>query len=211
MFLKPKKTTFNEPAAVYRRVTRVQSSLNDLIVYKAQGTYYQLWHWYTFDKDKQEFTLVADVTYNGPAQSTIVVSEGDVFMSGNYYFYWDKNGNNGRGAWVKTETLPNTYTTLKSAGFNNIAKYQTNQYIYVGSIDYVIKGEVAGTKTQPIKGAIMHLTSMNIQYYSDDIIIDEEDLVVVGGHLFMAESPDYTIKHMPRPYRINYVTLNSIL
>ena len=210
MFLKPKKTTFNEPAAVYRRVTRIQSSLDKLVVYKAQRANYATWLWYYFDKDKQEFTYVSQASYDGPAQSTIVVSDTDVFASNGYYFYWNKNGNNGDGAWVKTDTLP-TGKTLKGAGFDNIAKYQTNQYIYVGSIDYVIKGEVAGTRTQPIRGAIMHLTSMNIQYYSDDIIIEEEDLVVVGGRLFMAESPDYTIKHMPRPYRINYVTLNSIL
>lgn len=116
MYIKPKKTTFNAPAAVYKRVTRIQSSLDSLVVYKAQGTYYMLWHWYTFDKDKLEFTLVADVTYSGPAETTITVSEGDVFMSGGYYFYWDKTANTGRGAWVKTNTLPATYTTLKSAG-----------------------------------------------------------------------------------------------
>ena len=211
MYLKPKKTTFNTPAAVYKRVTRIQSSLDSLVVYKAQGTYYMLWHWYTFDKDKLEFTKVADVTYSGPAETTITVSDGDVFMAGGYYFYWDKTANTGKGEWVKTATLPETYTTLKSAGYDNIAKYQTNQFIYAGSIDYIVTGEVAGTKTQPIKGAIMPLTSMNIKYYTDDIIIDEEDLVVIDGQLFSAESPDYSIKHMPRPYKIHYVTLNSIL
>ena len=211
MLLKPKKTTFNEPAAIYKRVTRIQSSFDSLVVYKAQGTYYLLWHWFTFDKDKQEFTKVADVTYSGPAETEIVVSDGEVFMSGNSYFYWDKTANMGQGAWVKTTELPATYTTLRGAGFNNIAKYQTNQYVYAGSVDYIITGEVAGTKTQPIKGVIMPLTSMNIKYYNDEALIDEEDLVVVNGALYKAESPDYTIKHMPRPYKIHYVTLNSIL
>ena len=211
MILKPKKTTFNTPAAIYKRVTRIFRSLDSLVVYKAQGTYYQLWHWYSFDKDTLEFTWVADVTYNGPAQSTITVSDGDVFMSGGFYFYWDKTMNGGKGGWIKSAQLPQNYTTLLDAGYNNIARYQTNQYIYAGTIDYIITGEVSGTKTQPIKGVIMPLTSMNIKYHSDDVVIDEEDLVVIDGNLYSAESPDYSIKHMPRPYKTHYVTLNSIL
>ena len=205
MLLKPKKTTFNEPAAIYKRVTRIQSSLDSLVAYKAQDSLQQE-HLFAFDKDKQEFIPVAET-----AETEIVVSDGEVFMSGNNYFYWDKTANMGQGAWVKTTELPETYTTLRGAGFNNIAKYQTNQYVYSCSVDYIITGEVAGTKTQPIKGVIMPLTSMNIKYYSDEALIDEEDLVVVDGALYKAESPDYAIKHMPRPYKIHYVTLNSIL
>ena len=57
----------------------------------------------------------------------------------------------------------------------------------------------------------MPLQSMNIKYYDDGLTLDQEDLVVVNGALYTVENPDYSIKHMPRPYKIYYATLNSIM
>lgn len=214
MNIKPKKTTFNSPALVYRRVTRTFSALSYLNVYKCENHNGDLLY-FVFDKDEVDFVeielpeLEHELIVVGTS-STMVFTTKD--QNGKiYYFYWNSIANNNNGAWVKSETIPESYTTLRQAGFANIGKYQTNAYVYVGQVDYIITGEVAGTKTQHIKGLIMPLQSMNIKYYDDSCVIDEEDLVVVNGALYSAESPDYSIKHMPRPYKIYYVTLNSIL
>ena len=210
MNIKPKKTTFNPKALVYRRISKIESSLQESIVYKClqdNGVAYQ---YFIFDKDKNEFAEIYDIGHLNAKEYRVVTSQYQVFKSNNTYFHWNTTINP-KNTWVATDTLPQNYTTLADAGFSNIGKYQMNAYYFVGQIDYIITGEVAGTKTQPIKGIIMDLESMNIKYYNDDIVIGEEDLVVVGGKLFSAESPDYSIKHMPRPYTIRYVTLNSIL
>lgn len=220
--LKPKKTTFNAKALVYRRVNKIGYSLSSECLYQCQNATTTLN--FMFDKIKQEFVSVEQIqpTYNNEFNAdrykTIVVNQdgNKVFTSKDengkpYYFRWSYNADNGKGRWVKTETLPQTYTSLANAGYSNVGKYQMNKYVFVGSLDYVIKGEVAGTKTQAIKGLVMPLTTMNIQYFDDALQLDEEDLVVIDGTLFSVESPDYTIKHLPRPYKIYYATLNSIM
>lgn len=203
--LKPRKTTFNPKLAVYRRFTRIEKSLSLKILFKCpkQNSNFD---YFAFDYDNQHFVKVND---NVPSnvQLVTITSSSQIFQSGTNYFYWDTV----HYKWQKTTTLPVGYTSLANAGFSNIGRYQTNTYYFVGSIDYIITGEVAGTKTQPIKGNIMPLTSMNIKYYDDYLNLDEEDLVVVDGHLYSVESPDYSIKHSPRPYKIYYATLNSIL
>lgn len=213
MFIKPKKTTFNAPALVYRRFSRIERSRQNAIVYKCEKNVTGTYSWFVFDAELQTFTEILEEDVNAK-EIVMVTSNSVIYQSGENYFYWNNTINTTAtpiNTWVKTQTLPNTYTTLKDAGYSNIGRYQMNAYYFVGQVDYIITGEVAGTKTQPIKGNIMDLQSMNIKYYNDDIIIGEEDLVVVDGALFSAESPDYSIKHMPRPYTIRYVTLNSIL
>lgn len=211
MNLKPKQTTFNEPMAIYRRITGLETSRSILTAYNCQGNN-TLYRTFLFDYEHLEF-VESDLT-DLETQPKAIVNITDatiVFANKGYYFYWNKLADNGVGAWVKTQTLPQTYTTLKQLGFNDIGKYQVNKYVYVGEIDYIITGEVAGTVTQPIKGEIIPLKSMNIKYYDDSLQVTEEDLVVVNGQLYKVESPDFKIKHSPRPYFIYYATLNSIL
>ena len=205
--LKPKKTTFNAPALVYRRFTRLESSRQLSIVYKCADRFNQYTYW-VFDREKLYFSSINNVADLINPTFIVVNDNSQVFQFGEYYYYWDKL----TVYWVRTQTLPQNYTTLAGTGFSNIGtKYQINQYYCVGQINYIITGEVAGTKTQPIKGMIMPLTSLNIKYYDDDLILDQEDLVVLNGALYSVENPDYSIKHMPRPYKIYYATLNSIL
>lgn len=100
---------------------------------------------------------------------------------------------------------------LLSGTFNNIAKYQTNKYYYVGNFDFTIKGSIEGATAQYVKGNIIPLTSLNIKYFDDEINLRTDDLVVVDGHLYSVENPETTIKQQPKPFKIHFATLNSIL
>ena len=95
--------------------------------------------------------------------------------------------------------------------FNNMSKYQTNKYYYVGSFDFMIKGSIEGTTTQYIKGNITPLTAMNIKHYNDDIKLSVDDLVVVEGRLYSVENPETVYKQQPKRYNIYFATLNSVL
>ena len=208
--LKPKKTTLNPRALVYRRVTRIIESKITSMVYscaKIDGTY----AYYMYDKDTDAMVLVNVNTLDINPSIISIPNDLIVLTSGTNYFYWNKNYNFGVGRWETSSTMPINYSTLLDAGFTPIGKINTNAYYYVGAIDFVITGEVAGTKTQPIKGNIMPLTSMNIKYFDDFIDLEEDDMVVVNGALYSVESPDYSIKHQPRPYKVYYATLNSVL
>ena len=205
MNLKPKKTTFNTPALVYRRFSRIERSRENLIAYNCLG-YPNSHYYFVFDTEKG-FVSISSEVYSTATKVISVTSSTQIFQYQNKYYQW----NTIQKKWIESDTLPIGYTTLAQTGWSNMGKYQMNAYYFVGQVDFIITGEVAGTKTQPIKGIIMDLESMNIKYYNDDIVIGEEDLVVVDGKLYSAESPDFAIKHMPRPYIIRYVTLNSIL
>ena len=95
--------------------------------------------------------------------------------------------------------------------FGDIGKYQTNNYYYVGSFDYIVTGNIEQSNTQYLKGNIMPLTALNIKHYNDDIDIRQDDLVVVDHHLYSVESPSKTHLHFPKDYYVYYATLNSIL
>ena len=205
MILKPKKTSFNAPAVVYRRVTRLERTRTEQTVFSCVADNSDLYY-YIFDSELNDFVVIDPTEIVGEYTTRSVTSTNQYFQNGSDYFHWNTTTHE----WAKTQNLPATYT-LNPAGYSNIAKYQKNVYVYAGTFDYVITGEVAGTKVQPIKGNIMPLKSMNIKYYNDFINLDEEDLVVVNGALYAVESPDYVIKHMPRPYKIYYATLTSIL
>lgn len=100
---------------------------------------------------------------------------------------------------------------LLSGTFNNIAKYQTNKYYFVGSFDYMQKGGIESTTSQYIKGNIVPLQSLNIKHFNDDIKLSTDDLVVIDGHLYSVENPETDHKHQPKDYSIYFATLNSIL
>lgn len=100
---------------------------------------------------------------------------------------------------------------LLSGTFNNVAKYQTNKYYFVGSFDYMLKGSIESTTSQYVKGNIIPLQSFNIKHFDDDIKLTTDDLVVIEGHLYSVENPETDHKHQPKDYAVYFATLNSIL
>ena len=96
------------------------------------------------------------------------------------------------------------------ATFGNIGRYQANNYYLAGSFDYMIRGSIGSSDTQPIKGNIMHLRSLEIKYFDDNIHIDHDDLVVIDGRLYGVEELSYDIKRLPKPYTVYFATLNNI-
>lgn len=75
----------------------------------------------------------------------------------------------------------------------------------------MIKGSIEGTNAQFIPGNIIPLSSFNIKYFNDDIQLNQDDLVVIDKHLYSVENPETDIKYNPKPYKIHFATLNSIL
>lgn len=200
MKFKPKSTVHNPRALVYRRFIGLEKSINLATVY---FTLTDSKYW-TFDNETLEFSQI-DASLI-PTES-IVKNITDLITiltyQGNYFRYTGTQ-------WEKTNSL-NMDMTLLSATFNNIAKYQTNKYYYVGSFDYMIKGSVDGTTTQYIKGNIIPLTSLNIKYFDDSINLAVDDLVVIDKKLYAVENPEIVKKMQPKAFNIYFATLNSIL
>lgn len=201
MKLKPKSTVKNPVALQYKRFIGLEKSINLQTIYNtiSDGLFW------SFDN----LTLTFSKIESSLIPSTSKIVQIQAFSSilqyqNNYFRYNDDLG------WQKIENLEQDVTLL-SAGFNNIAKYQTNKYYFVGSFDYMIKGSISGTTTQFIKGNIVPLTSLNIKYFSDDIELTQDDLVVIDGRLYSVENPETTIKQQPKPFKIHFATLNSIL
>jgi hypothetical protein len=199
MFLKPKSTTKNNRALLYRRFIGLEKSASLETIYK------------TIDDDKNwifdaltlTFTQVQDIpTISKVTQIRTYTTI--LLYQGNYFRY---NG----VKWEIIQTPSESGITLLSATFNNVAKYQTNKYYYVGSFDFMIKGTIESTETQPIKGLITPMRAMNIRTFADEPRIDDEDLVVVDKHLYSVESPEISQKRMPKPFNVYFCTLNNIL
>ena len=211
MFIKPKKTNLNPQALVYRRLIHLEKSRNTLIVFKClnhNGAY----RYFVFDLTKEGFDEI-DINRLtiAPQKIIVVTTSTQVFQNADKYYTWVGIANEGNGTWNKSDTMPQNVTTLQQTGFSNTAEYQTNEYIFVGRFDYTIKGEVIGAQTQQLKGNIMPLTSMNIQYYNDYINLNVDDLVVAKNQLFSVENPNYDTKHSPKDFKIYNCTLNSVL
>lgn len=201
MRLKPRSTTLNPKALLYKRFIGLEKSVNLNIVYNtvSDGLFW------TFDNLTLEFTQVESSALPQGATIVQIQSSSSVLnYQGTYFRYNDLSG------WEKITDIASNVTLL-SASFNNVAKYQVNKYYFVGSFDYVIKGSIEGTTAQYIKGNIIPLTSLNIKHYNDDIRLSPDDLVVVDGHLYSVESPETVIKQQPKPFNIYFATLNSIL
>lgn len=196
MRLKYKNTHKNPKALLYKRFTRIQSSASlSFLYYTVSDDKYWL-----FDAQTEQFTQVMEI----PVGSNLISVENSTVLTykSKYFSY--------NGDWIGQDEIP-ADKTLLSAKFNNIGKYQTNKYYFSGSFDYTVSGSVDGTTTQYIKGNIIPLTSLNIKFYNDDITVNQDDLVVIDGHLYSVENPQMGIKHQPKPYNIYYATLNSIL
>lgn len=201
MKMKPRSTVHNNRALVYRRFIGLERSVSLQIVYK---TLYDNLFW-TFDNLNLEFSQIKNIDI--PITSTIiqVQTETTILQYQDKYFKYTTSG------WEQITQLADSGITLLNATFNNIAKYQTNRYYFVGSFDFMIKGSIEGTTSQYIKGNIIPLSSLNIKYFDDDITLSVDDLVVVNGRLYSVENPETTIKQQPKPYNVYFATLNSVL
>ena len=200
MKMKPKSTVHNKRALLYRRFIGLESSNNLSKVFLTQidGKYW------LFDAEELKFTEIAQNLV--PTTSSVVTITDNSYIlqyQSHYFNYYNYN-------WVEISNLPNSFTLL-SASFNNIAKYQMNKYYYVGSFDYMVTGSIEGSTTQYIKGNITPLQSMDIKHYNDSINLGVDDLVVIGDSLYAVENPQTTLKQQPKPFKVHFATLNSIL
>lgn len=198
MKLKPKSTVHNPLALVFRRFTVINESFTVENIYMtvADNKYW------VFDNQKLSFIEVDNAVISTSTKVTNVFNY-NVLQYQNLYFKY--NG----ASWESIEDISGL--TLLSALYNNVGKYQTNKYYFSGSFDYMIKGSIEGTTSQYIKGNILPLTSLNIKYFDDDISLSVDDLVVIEGKLYSVEDPETTIKQQPKPFKIYFATLNSIL
>ena len=198
MKLKPKSTVHNPLALVFRRFTVINESFTVENIYMtvADNKYW------VFDNQKLSFIEVDNTAISTSTKVTNVFNY-NVLQYQNLYFKY--NG----ASWESIEDISGL--TLLSALYNNVGKYQTNKYYFSGSFDYMIKGSIEGTTSQYIKGNILPLTSLNIKYFDDDISLSVDDLVVIDGKLYSVEDPETTIKQQPKPFKIYFATLNSIL
>ena len=198
MKLKPKSTVHNPLALVFRRFTVINESFTVENIYMtvADNKYW------VFDNQKLSFIEVDNAVISASTKVTNVFNY-NVLQYQKLYFKY--NG----ASWESIEDISGL--TLLSALYNNVGKYQTNKYYFSGSFDYMIKGSIEGTTSQYIKGNILPLTSLNIKYFDDDISLSVDDLVVIGGKLYSVEDPETTIKQQPKPFKIYFATLNSIL
>lgn len=199
MRLKPRTTVNNPRALLYKRFTSIEESESLSHVYKTISDNL----FWTFDNVKLQFNLVSASEIDSRTAITLVIDFDTILVYQGTYFQY-----NGLG-WQNVTNMGGIETL--NLQFNNIGKYQTNQYYYVGSFDYIIKGSIEGTTTQYMKGNILPLTSMNIKYFDDDVNLEVGDLVVVDGHLYSVENPETVLKQMPRPFKVHFATLNSIL
>lgn len=198
MKLKPKSTVHNPLALVFRRFTVINESFTVENIYMtvADNKYW------VFDNQKLSFIEVDNAIISASTKVTNVFNY-NVLQYQKLYFKY--NG----ASWESIEDISGL--TLLSALYNNVGKYQTNKYYFSGSFDYMIKGSIEGTTSQYIKGNILPLTSLNIKYFDDDISLSVDDLVVIEGKLYSVEDPETTIKQQPKPFKIYFATLNSIL
>lgn len=198
MKLKPKSTVHNPLALVFRRFTVINESFTVENIYMtvADNKYW------IFDNQKLSFIEVDNAVISASTKVTNVFNY-NVLQYQKLYFKY--NG----ASWESIEDISGL--TLLSALYNNVGKYQTNKYYFSGSFDYMIKGSIEGTTSQYIKGNILPLTSLNIKYFDDDISLSVDDLVVIDGKLYSVEDPETTIKQQPKPFKIYFATLNSIL
>ena len=198
MKLKPKSTVHNPLALVFRRFTVINESFTVENIYMtvADNKYW------VFDNQKLSFIEVDNTVISTSTKVTNVFNY-NVLQYQKLYFKY--NG----ASWERIEDISGL--TLLSALYNNVGKYQTNKYYFSGSFDYMIKGSIEGTTSQYIKGNILPLTSLNIKYFDDDISLSVDDLVVIDGKLYSVEDPETTIKQQPKPFKIYFATLNSIL
>lgn len=200
MQIKFKSTATLPKALLYKRFIGLEKSINLTTVYKTVSDG-KVW---TFDNETLVFSQINSAVVTTASKITEVEDFTTVLQYQNVYFKYTGL------QWDKFTQAESTITPL-SATFNNIGRYQTNKYYYVGAFDFMIKGSIEGTNTQYIKGNILPLTAFNIKHFNDSIKLTQDDLVVVEKRLYSVENPETDIKYNPKPYKIYFATLNSIL
>lgn len=201
MRLKPKSTTKNPKALLYKRFIGLEKSINLQTIYNTVSD----GNFWTFDNLTLTFSQIQSSLIPQVSQVVQIQDFSSVLQyQGTYFRYTGLT-------WETITEISGSNITLLSSTFNNIAKYQTNKYYFVGSFDYVVKGSIEGTTAQYIKGNIIPLTSLNIKYFNDEIKLSPDDLVVIDGHLYSVESPETSIKQQPKPFNVYFATLNNIL
>ena len=203
MRLKPKSTTLNKRAILYKRFTTIQQSLNTRTIYQTVvDSPVKNWMF-----DYNTLTFIETDIQLGEKTQFVSVNQQILQFETHYFQYQNQNG---VYQWQELDTLPDN-PLLMLAKSNNIGKYQLNKYYFYGTFDYTISGSESSTTTQFIKGNIMPLTTFEIKHYNDIISLQPDDLVVIGSHLYSVENPEKTYKRMPYPFAIYTATLNSIL
>lgn len=198
MFLKPKNTTLNPRALVYKLYVDIVSTSSLQLLYKTIDN--KLW---VFDSENLEFIEVLGANY--PTAEIVEVTQLTKLSyltltnERKVYAYENKK-------WVETD---NGYSL--AVKFGNIGKYQTNKYYYSGAFSYVKKGAINDSFTQPIKGNKTPLTTMSIQHFNDSINLRVGDLVVIGKKLFSVDTVEEDHKHQPHDFAIYNATLISIV
>lgn len=195
MKLKPKNTTLNRRALLYRRYTDIQKSASLVRVYETEDG--KLW---LFDVGEMDFVLLNDDVVVDEAAKQTVTAATTLGYLGTIFKYVG-------GEWTKIDATTSTLT----ARFGNIAKYQLNKYYYVTSFSYMASGSVTGDTIQPIKGNIMPLATKSIKFFDDNVGLQVDDLLVINGRLYSVESVSADMKHQPREYFIYFADLNSIV
>lgn len=209
MRLKPKSSVKNPRALLYRRYTDIANATTTKAFYKT-----------TVDNKFWVFNITGFIEVSAETVSSIidktiveVYSEVGNFTQLRYesvLWAYAKVLDTNKHEWVHGGIADNQHQPL-SAQFGSIARYQLNKYYYVGSFDYMIRGSVEGSETQPISGLITPLTSFEIKTFDDTLQIDHDDLIVIDGHLYSVEALTAEVKRMPKPFVIHFATLNSVL
>lgn len=210
MILKPKMTMGNPKALVYRRYTAILAANTMKTVYKTEWERNTTAYW-LFNKDDMQFTMLESGV--DTSESDIVnVTTGTTVLE---YNYPDYSTGEKRTKYFKfldykwQETTGGTNPIL--AQFGNVSKYQLNKYGFAGSFDYIISSDIECATTQIVKGNIVPLQSFTIKYYSDNIDLRPDDLVVIESRLYSVENPTMSHNHTPRDYKVYSATLNSVL
>lgn len=201
MRMKFKSTTLSPRALVYRRFINIETSINLQKLYYTTATM----EYWAFDNVSLSFNKIESELVPTSTSVVQIASNTTILQYQSTYFRF--NGT----SWEKITDVSSAGLTLLSASYNNIGKYQTNKYYFVGSIDCMQKGGVGFSTTQYLKGNIMPLTSLNIKFFNDLIKVLPDDLVVFHDRLFSVESVEEDHKHQPKDYTVHFLTLNSIL
>ena len=209
MKLKPRTTTKNVRALLYRRFTAIQSSADHLVFYRTAeaSTLGTIYHYWTFNAGKAEFDLADDIYVQGDevvdvGATTFAFVRGFAENPVRIFTYTAYG-------WAYADTT--ALTTQIPVNFAQARQYQINKYYFVKSFDFMMNGSISGTTGQYIKGNIVPITSFNIKHFDDSLNLAVDDLIVINGKLYSVENPEIEHKHQPRDYNVYFATLNNIL
>lgn len=196
MRLKPKNTTLNKRALLYRRYTDIQSSGSLIRVYETEDGK----HW-LFNAEDRTFELL-DETAVEIDETTIqkVTASTALGYLGTLYKYVDSSW---QVVTVSTKTLV--------AQFGNIAKYQLNKYYYEKAFDFMHTSSQDHETMQAVKGNILPFSTVAIKFYDDSVGLCVDDLVVINGKLYAVERISIDMKHQPKDYYVYFADLTSIV